>query len=56
MSKMTVKGIEINVMSVDDEAVNYGEFALIRNQSGLNSSRISGKEWITKTNAIGLRA
>ena len=35
---------------------NYGEFAIIRSQAGLNSYRISVKEWVTKTNAIGLRA
>ena len=35
---------------------NYGEFALIRNQTGLNSYKISVKEWVEKTGAIGLRA
>lgn len=35
---------------------NYGEFALIKNQSGLNSFKVSVKEWIQKTNAIGLTA
>lgn len=35
---------------------NYGEFATIRNQAGLNSFRISVKEWVEKTRAIGLRA
>ncbi len=35
---------------------NYGEFALIRNQAGLNSYKISVKEWVEKTGAIGLRA
>jgi hypothetical protein len=35
---------------------NYGEFATIRSQSGLNSYKISVKEWVAKTNAIGLRA
>ena len=33
---------------------NYGEFATIRNQSGLNSFRVSVKEWTEKTNAIGI--
>jgi len=35
---------------------NYGEFATIRNQTGLNSYKISVKEWVNKTNAIGLMA
>ena len=35
---------------------NYGEFATIRNQSGLNSFKISVKEFVAKTNAIGLQA
>ncbi|MBQ0073798.1 MAG: KilA-N domain-containing protein [Prevotella sp.] len=35
---------------------NYGEFATIRNQSGLNSFKISVKEFAAKTNAIGLQA
>ena len=35
---------------------NYGEFATITSQAGLNSYKLSVKEWTTKTNAIGLRA
>lgn len=35
---------------------NYGEFAIIRNQSGLNSFKISVKEYVEKTNAIGIQA
>ncbi|MCL2108527.1 MAG: KilA-N domain-containing protein [Oscillospiraceae bacterium] len=35
---------------------NYGEFATIRSQAGLNNYKISVKEWVAKTNAIGLRA
>lgn len=35
---------------------NYGEFAIIRNQSGLNRFKISVKEFVAKTNAIGLQA
>ena len=35
---------------------NYGEYATIRNQAGLNSYKISLKEWTAKTNAIGLKA
>lgn len=35
---------------------NYGEFATIRNQAGLNSFKISVKEYVAKTDAIGLQA
>ena len=35
---------------------NYGEFATIRNQSGLNSFKISVKEFVARTNAISLQA
>lgn len=41
---------------VHNPAFNYGEFATIRNQAGLNSYRLSVKEWVEKTGAIGLRA
>ena len=37
-------------------AFNYGEFAIIKSQAGLNRFKISVKEWVTKTNAIGLKA
>ncbi len=35
---------------------NYGEFATIRNQAGLNSFKISVKEFVARTNAISLYA
>ena len=35
---------------------NYGEFAAIKKQSGLHSYKISVKEWVAKTRAIGLVA
>ncbi len=35
---------------------NYGEFDLIKSQAGLNSYKISVKEWVAKTHAIGLKA
>ena len=35
---------------------NYGEFAIIKSQAGLNSYKISVKEWVNKTNSIGLVA
>ncbi len=35
---------------------NYGEFAIIKNQSGLNSFKISVKEFVARTNAISVQA
>ncbi len=35
---------------------NYGEFAAIRGYAGLHNYKISVKEWVEKTNAIGLKA
>lgn len=42
--------------TVNNPGFNYGEFAIIRSQAGLNNYKISVKEWVEKTNAIGLRA
>ena len=42
--------------SIYNPNFNYGEFAIIRSQAGLNNYKISVKEWVEKTNAIGLRA
>jgi hypothetical protein len=42
--------------SVHNPNFNYGEFAIIRSQAGLNSYKISVKEWVDKTRAIGLNA
>jgi hypothetical protein len=96
MAKITVQGIEINIMSVkDDDYIsltdmlkakdgdffisdwlrnrntveflgiwekihnqdfNYGEFAIIKSQAGLNSYKLSVKEWVSKTGAVGLKA
>ncbi len=42
--------------SVYNPKFNYGEFAIIKSQAGLNSYKVSVKEWVEKTNAIGLRA
>jgi hypothetical protein len=35
---------------------NYGEFAIITSKAGLNSYKLSAKQWSEKTNAIGLVA
>ncbi len=35
---------------------NYGEFATIKSQAGLNSYKISVKEWVNKTNSVGIIA
>jgi hypothetical protein len=41
---------------VNNPDFNYGEFATIRNKSGLNNFKISVKEFAERTNAIGLKA
>jgi len=35
---------------------NYGEFAVIRSESGGNRYKISVKEWVNRTNSIGITA
>ncbi len=35
---------------------NYGEFAIVKSYAGLNNYKLSVKEWIKKTNSIGLQA
>jgi hypothetical protein len=42
--------------SIYNTDFNYGEFAIIKSQAGLNSYKISIKEWVTQTNAIGIKA
>jgi len=42
--------------SVYNPNFNYGEFAIIKSQAGLNNYKISVKEWVEKTNAIGIKA
>lgn len=42
--------------SINNPNFNYGEFAIIKSQAGLNSFKISAKEWVKKTNAVGLKA
>ena len=41
---------------VHNPSFNYGEFAIIRNQSGLNSFKISVKEFVARTDAVSVRA
>ncbi|MBF0430771.1 MAG: KilA-N domain-containing protein [Fibrobacteria bacterium] len=41
---------------VHNPKFNCGEFAIIKSQAGLNSYKISVKEWVAKTQAIGLMA
>ncbi len=41
---------------INNPRFNYGEFATIKSQAGLNSYKLSVKEWAEKTGAIGLRA
>ena len=42
--------------SIYNPAFNSGEFAIIKSEAGLNSYKISVKDWVEKTNAIGLKA
>ncbi|NQV90844.1 KilA-N domain-containing protein [Candidatus Woesearchaeota archaeon] len=35
---------------------NYGGYATIKSKAGLNNYKISVKEWVEKTNAIGMKA
>jgi hypothetical protein len=42
--------------SVYNPNFNYGGFAIIKSQAGLNSYKLSVREWMEKTNAIGLKA
>ena len=42
--------------SIYNPKFNYGEFAIIKSKAGLNNYKISAKEWVEKTNAIGLKA
>jgi hypothetical protein len=43
-------------MRVHNARFNYGEFATIESRAGLNSYKLSVKDWVEKTGAIGLRA
>lgn len=42
--------------SIYNPDFNYGEFATIKSQAGLNNYKISVKDWVQKTNAIGLKS
>jgi hypothetical protein len=42
--------------TVHNPGFNCGEFATIKSQAGLNSYKISVKEWVEKTKAIGLKS
>ena len=41
---------------INNPGFNYGESAIIKSQVGLNNYKLSVKEWVEKTNAIGLRS
>ena len=41
---------------INNPNFNYGEFAIIKSRAGLNSYKISAREWVKRTNAIGLRS
>ena len=42
--------------SLNNPNFNYGEFAIIKDKSGLNNFKISVKDWVERTNAIGITA
>jgi len=42
------------LISLHHPDYNYGELATIKSYAGLNSYKISVKEWVAKTRAIGL--
>ena len=42
--------------SIYNPSFNYGEFAIIKSKAGLNNYKVSAKEWVEKTHAIGLKA
>ena len=41
---------------IHNPTFNYGEFAIIKSHAGLNSYKLSVKEWVEKTRAVGLKA
>ena len=42
--------------SIYNPDFNYGEFAIIKSQAGLNSYKLSVKDWVNKTHAVGVYA
>lgn len=40
--------------TVNNPFFNYGEYAIIKSQAGLNSYKISAKDWIAQTGAAGI--
>jgi len=42
--------------SIHNPNFNYGEFAIIKSQTGLNSYKLSVKDWVEKTKAVGIKA
>ena len=55
LNNLNFKWVEFDPI-IYETGSNYGEFALIRGKSGLNSFKISVKEFVEKTNAISLNA
>jgi hypothetical protein len=42
--------------SIYNPNFNYGGFAIIKSRAGLNNYKISAKEWVKQTKAIGIKA
>ena len=39
---------------LENDNFNYGEFTIIKNESGKRAYRLSPLKWVQKTNAIGI--
>lgn len=42
--------------SIYNSTFNYGEYAIIKSKVGLNNYKLSVKEWVNSTNAIGIKS
>jgi hypothetical protein len=42
--------------SIYNPNFNYGEFAIIKSKVGLNNYKLSAKEWVNITNAVGIKS
>lgn len=42
--------------TINNPDFNYGEYAIIRQTAGTNTFKISVKEWVRRTNAVGITA
>ncbi len=52
--EIEIRWIPGHLEQVNNPLFNYGEFAIIKSKSGLNNFKISVKEFVERTSAIGL--